>query len=308
MNLGNVEKQTSLEEENITDDIIWNEVLKILRDNKDNIDNITVKSIRKLAEKNLNIDLKEKKTWLKKKLTLWYENQKNIKEDEDVEDEDVEDENVEDENVEDVEDEDVEDEDIEDEVVDYQNEQQSDEDEKQDDEKDDIEEDDISIDEPKNKISSNTTQISLEKITNTINNLDSDEELSSDDEENDYLQKLNNNNLDILNYHPETLSHNYNEISKLSKITKDEFGNIVDPLHKTIPFISKYEYTKVLGQRAKQLEQGAQPFIKIDEFIIDPYIIAKQELENKKLPFIIKRPLPGSGFEYWHLEDLEILI
>merc|ERR1711998_355447 len=110
MNLGNVEKQTSLEEENITDDIIWNEVLKILRDNKDNIDNITVKSIRKLAEKNLNIDLKEKKTWLKKKLTLWYENQKNIKEDEEVEDENVEDENVEDENVEDVEDEDVEDE------------------------------------------------------------------------------------------------------------------------------------------------------------------------------------------------------
>ena len=79
-------------------------------------------------------------------------------------------------------------------------------------------------------------------------------------------------------------------------------------MHKTIPFLTKYEYTRVLGQRSKQIEEGAQPFIKLNENVVDPYLIAKKELENKKIPFIIKRPLPCSGFEYWHLEDLELLI
>ena len=38
---------------------------------------------------------------------------------------------------------------------------------------------------------------------------------------------------------------------------KLENGNIIDPLHKTIPFLTKYEYTRVLGQRSKQIEEGA---------------------------------------------------
>ena len=31
------------------------------------------------------------------------------------------------------------------------------------------------------------------------------------------------------------------------------------------------------------------------------------ELKNKKLPFIIKRPLPGGSCEYWNVKDLELL-
>ena len=59
--------------------------------------------------------------------------------------------------------------------------------------------------------------------------------------------------------------------------------------------------------RAKQLDSGAQPFIKVESNIIDGYSIAKKELEEKKIPFIIRRPLPSGGFEYWHINDLEIL-
>jgi hypothetical protein len=33
-----------------------------------------------------------------------------------------------------------------------------------------------------------------------------------------------------------------------------------------------------------------------------------KELEEKKMPFIIKRPMPNGGCEYWKLSDLEILI
>ena len=31
------------------------------------------------------------------------------------------------------------------------------------------------------------------------------------------------------------------------------------------------------------------------------------ELQEKKLPFIIKRPISNNKFEYWKLEDLEII-
>jgi DNA-directed RNA polymerase I, II, and III subunit RPABC2 len=32
--------------------------------------------------------------------------------------------------------------------------------------------------------------------------------------------------------------------------------------------------------------------------------IARLELEQKKLPFIVKRPLPNGTYEYWRLADL----
>ena len=41
--------------------------------------------------------------------------------------------------------------------------------------------------------------------------------------------------------------------------------------------------------------------------IIDGYNIALLELEHKKIPFIIQRPLPNGGSEYWNVSDLEII-
>jgi DNA-directed RNA polymerase I, II, and III subunit RPABC2 len=81
----------------------------------------------------------------------------------------------------------------------------------------------------------------------------------------------------------------------------------VDNLHKTIPILTKYEKTKILGLRAKQLNNGAVPFVKLSTNIIDGYLIALKELEQKKIPFIIRRPLPNGASEYWHLQDLEII-
>ena len=65
--------------------------------------------------------------------------------------------------------------------------------------------------------------------------------------------------------------------------------------------------TRVLGQRTKQINSGSQSFVEVPPHILDGYVIAEKELLEKKLPFIIQRPLPGGGQEYWHLKDLEIL-
>ena len=82
---------------------------------------------------------------------------------------------------------------------------------------------------------------------------------------------------------------------------------IIDNLHKTLPFLTKYETARILGQRAKQLNSGAKPFVKIPPNVIDGYEIAKLELEEKKIPFIIKRPIPDGTCEYWNVSDLEVL-
>jgi DNA-directed RNA polymerase subunit K/omega len=142
-------------------------------------------------------------------------------------------------------------------------------------------------------------------------NNDNDDDYDEDDDEQNenYLQKFEKELTKnyIMDFHPECLSHNYDEVKALSKVTRDEFNIIIDPLHKTIPFLTKYEETRILGQRAKQIECGAKPLVKVPENIIDGYIIAKLELEQKRIPFIIRRPIPGGGSEYWHLQDLEIL-
>jgi len=111
----------------------------------------------------------------------------------------------------------------------------------------------------------------------------------------------------ILNYHNECLYKNFNEIKELCKVSRNKDGIIVDELHKTIPLLTKYEKTKILGMRLKQLNSGCSPYISINEKILDNNIIVLMELEQKVLPFIIQRPLPNNTFEYWKLEDLDIL-
>ena len=44
--------------------------------------------------------------------------------------------------------------------------------------------------------------------------------------------------------------------------------------------------------------------IKVPKNIRDIKIIAEMELEQRKVPFIIKRPLPNKGCEYIKVSDL----
>ena len=137
---------------------------------------------------------------------------------------------------------------------------------------------------------------------------DDDEDVDSDAEE-DYLQKFDESirkNI-VASFHPELQTHNHEEVSALSTVVRDENGRIVDPLHKTLPFITRYELARVLGERAKQLNAGAQPCVDVEPSLHDGYLIALREYEQKKIPFIIKRPLPNGGCEYWKIQDLESL-
>jgi len=134
-----------------------------------------------------------------------------------------------------------------------------------------------------------------------------DDEDEDDEDGEIYLQKFDQSINDnyIVNYHPESVLQNYDEILSMIKVIRDKDGIIVDDLHKTIPYITKYERARILGQRAKQINSGSTPFVKVPENVIDGYIIAELELKEKRVPFIVRRPLPNGGSEYWSLKDLE---
>lgn len=172
---------------------------------------------------------------------------------------------------------------------------------------DDEDEDEDNIDDAENAIDAE----GIEETDETLYNGDEDEDEDDDDEEYDEadLQKIDETTHTkiIDNYHPELKTLNYEEVETLCTVVRDIKGNIIDPLHKTLPILSRYEKARILGERAEQINSGAQSFIEIEPTMIDGYLIALKELEQKKIPFIIQRPLPNGGSEYWRLSDLEML-
>jgi len=139
------------------------------------------------------------------------------------------------------------------------------------------------------------------------NDTDSDDDEDADD--GNYLQKFGKDihKKIIQDYHPELAVHNYEEILALCEISRDESGEIVDPLHRTVPYVTRYEKARIIGERACQLNSGATPFIEVDKDIIDGETIAIKEFEQKRIPFIVQRPLSNGGCEYWKLKDLELI-
>ena len=69
--------------------------------------------------------------------------------------------------------------------------------------------------------------------------------------------------------------------------------------------LTKYERTRVISERAAQIDSGSAILISNPERFDNAYLIAEEEFNLKKIPFIIKRPY-GNTFEYWKLEDLAI--
>jgi DNA-directed RNA polymerase subunit K/omega len=228
-------------------------------------------------------------------------------------DDDEEDDDEEDDDDDDSDDDDYDKKDIDNKIVGIQI---HDEDEDEDEEEEEEEEDDDDLDDDEKPAKKAKKSVNIAAVQNLPPLLfgedgEEDQEQQEDDDEDDenYLQKFDidvNRNY-INEFHPECVSHNYDEISKMSNVIRDENGIIVDPFHKTIPFLTKYERARVLGQRAKQIETGSKPLVKIPDNIIDGYLIADMELEQKKIPFIIRRPLPNGGSEYWRLSDLEVI-
>jgi len=154
---------------------------------------------------------------------------------------------------------------VEDEPYDDEEEEEDDQivkkDEVDDDDNDDAEPDELEQEDDDNddEIEINEEGIAVEKPLSktkpkkTTQLIIADEDEDEDENEENYLQKFDNeiNKNYIVDFHPECLNHNSDEVSKLSRVIRDENNIIIDPLHRTIPYLTKYEKARVLGQRAK---------------------------------------------------------
>ena len=114
----------------------------------------------------------------------------------------------------------------------------------------------------------------------------------------------------LLDQHPE-IRPDYEETVLEKLVIREPYppvgGENKEGTHVTYPFLTLYERTKILSLRASELAHGSVPFIDVPEYLTDVYEVARAELEAKRLPYILKRPLPDGEYEYWRLADLMII-
>lgn len=112
----------------------------------------------------------------------------------------------------------------------------------------------------------------------------------------------------LYKFHPETILDYVEKVTPYIPIQQvPPSASAPDPAHTTQPFLTVYERTKILGFRANQLAQGAPPYIARPEHVTSVFDIAKMELEQRRLPYIVKRPMPNGVFEYWRLSDMMVI-
>jgi DNA-directed RNA polymerase I, II, and III subunit RPABC2 len=114
--------------------------------------------------------------------------------------------------------------------------------------------------------------------------------------------------LQFLNtHHPECRLDYIDEVLKRLPLTSYPPEKELNRNHNSVPYLTLFEKTKIIGFRANQIAQGARALIQVPAHITDVLEIARLELEQKRLPYILKRPMPDGTFEYVRLADLIIV-
>jgi len=109
----------------------------------------------------------------------------------------------------------------------------------------------------------------------------------------------------LLKYHPECVLE-YQETDE-GDLPLESVPPEGDKKHRSMPFLSIYEKTRILGMRTNQLAQGARPFIEVPDYVTDVQEIALMELEQRRIPIIIKRYMPDGTYEKFRLSDIMII-
>jgi DNA-directed RNA polymerase subunit K/omega len=97
---------------------------------------------------------------------------------------------------------------------------------------------------------------------------------------------------------------------EVKPVFRKEVADMVKQPRITQPYFTKYEYTTLVAVRAQQLAEGAKPLIDLKGLkTSDPmfvWTVAKQEIAERKLPYIIRRQLANNTSEFWSTQEMEI--
>ena len=125
----------------------------------------------------------------------------------------------------------------------------------------------------------------------------SEEEDDSDDEDKDETEADDEDTTCVMNLtSSKKLNNDVLEINEILKNQKYDSQAVM----------TKYEFTKILGLRSQQICEGALPLVEVPDGMTDSTEIALLELQQKKIPFLIKREFSDNYHEYWKVKDLQI--
>ena len=114
-----------------------------------------------------------------------------------------------------------------------------------------------------------------------------------DENDNESIDNYDNEMDDEISYISNSI------ISNDESYIKNNITNI-----KTSPFITKFEYTKLLSIRTQMIARGSPILIELTEKISDPYLIALLEYKNNKCPLLVRRYFPNGKYEDIKNQDL----
>jgi DNA-directed RNA polymerase I, II, and III subunit RPABC2 len=98
---------------------------------------------------------------------------------------------------------------------------------------------------------------------------------------------------------------------EVKPVFRSEVAENVKAPRITREYFTKYEYTALLATRAQQLAEGAKPLADLKGLKqSDPMFVwnvAKREIAQRKLPFIIRRQMPNGTSEFWSAQEMEVM-
>lgn len=86
---------------------------------------------------------------------------------------------------------------------------------------------------------------------------------------------------------------------------EDDEPDSIQNINNNNKFLTKFEKTRILGIRAEQILAGSIIFVETDS--VDPYEIALEELNAKKIPLIIRRYFNNNTYIDINVNSLELL-
>jgi DNA-directed RNA polymerase I, II, and III subunit RPABC2 len=125
-----------------------------------------------------------------------------------------------------------------------------------------------------------------------------DEEFDNDfSNDNDYTEEEDIIDLNIDDEDKKNEEHGFKLIT---------YKNILENMEKkpkrSIPYLTKFERARIIGTRLQQLAYGAKPRVNTKGLNSIQEIVEK-ELDERKILFIIRRPMPDGTYEDWKLEE-----
>ena len=128
----------------------------------------------------------------------------------------------------------------------------------------------------------------------------------SNENDNQPKIEIEEENDEILNEDENNQDSDYLMEEKITSYS-DFYKNMIkgSENRKSIPFLTKFEKSRIIGIRAQQLSQNMPALVDISD-CTTPVEIALKELKEGKLPFIIRREMPNGSYEDWRVDELKI--